>query len=208
MGNNAFILLAGGKSERMGIAKGLLKYRNTYWILEQLTRISKTTISKVYIGLGNDYELYFKAIPWLEKAKHNAQSFQNLQVKVTVNKKPELGSFSTLQTVLKSIKNDCDILINPIDIPILNSQELNIVIQTNNLVVQTNYKGKNGHPIKISSQCWNSFLNLDLMDDNSRLDFQIKKIDNSMISKISVKDKSVIENLNTPKDWRNFLSEN
>jgi hypothetical protein len=46
------------------------------------------------------------------------------------------------------------------------------------------------------------------MDDNSRLDFQIKKIDNSMISKISVKDKSVIENLNTPKDWRNFLSEN
>ena len=57
--NIDFVLLAGGKSERMGVAKGLLKYQQTYWILEQLHRISKTNIKDVYIGLGFNFEHYF-----------------------------------------------------------------------------------------------------------------------------------------------------
>ena len=32
------ILLAGGKSARMGFPKGLLDYHGTFWILEQISR--------------------------------------------------------------------------------------------------------------------------------------------------------------------------
>ena len=44
-----FVLLAGGKSERMGVAKGLLKYEQTFWILEQLNRISKSNIQEIIV---------------------------------------------------------------------------------------------------------------------------------------------------------------
>ena len=44
-----FVLLAGGKSERMGVAKGLLKFKHTFWILEQLNRISSAKIKTVYM---------------------------------------------------------------------------------------------------------------------------------------------------------------
>ena len=77
--NIVFVLLAGGKSERMGVAKGLLKYQQTYWILEQLHRISKTNITDVYIGLGFNFEHYFNAIPWLQNAQSNFVEFEGFQ---------------------------------------------------------------------------------------------------------------------------------
>jgi CTP:molybdopterin cytidylyltransferase MocA len=200
-----FVLLAGGKSERMGIAKGLLPYQDTFWILEQLNRISTSTISEVYIGLGYNHELYFDMIPWFEKALLNFILYKNIKVKVVVNQNPELGTFSTLQTVLKQIPKDRAVLINPIDIPVLNSLELQTIINTQNQIVLPNYEGKNGHPIKLHSDFWKPLLLLDPMDENSRLDLEIKKINPSNIKIITVTDSSVVKNLNTQNDWKNYL---
>ena len=144
--NTVFILLAGGKSERMGVDKGLLKYHQTYWILEQLNRISKTTISEVYIGLGYNYQHYFDAIPWFQNGLENNINFQGLNVKIILNKNPEMGSFSTLQTVLKKIDSTKNVVLNHIDIPILNSEELQKIIETKNTVVIPNYEGKMDTP--------------------------------------------------------------
>jgi CTP:molybdopterin cytidylyltransferase MocA len=200
-----FVLLAGGKSERMGVAKGLLPYQDTFWILEQLNRISTSTISEVYIGLGYNHELYFDMIPWFEKALLNFILYKNIKVKVVVNQNPELGTFSTLQTVLKQIPKDRAVLINPIDIPVLNSLELQTIINTQNQIVLPNYEGKNGHPIKLHSDFWKPLLLLDPMDENSRLDLEIKKINPSNIKIITVTDSSVVKNLNTQNDWKNYL---
>ncbi|MFZ2284879.1 MAG: nucleotidyltransferase family protein, partial [Lutibacter sp.] len=130
-----FVLLAGGKSERMGVDKGLLKYKHTFWILEQLNRISKTTISKVYIGLGFNSQNYLDAISWFKTALNNEADYQGLKVRIIVNPTPEMGSFSTLQTVLKNIDFNCDVLLSPIDIPLLNSDELNKIIAVKNNIV-------------------------------------------------------------------------
>jgi molybdopterin-guanine dinucleotide biosynthesis protein A len=101
--STVFVLLAGGKSERMGIAKGLLQYKDTFWILEQLDRISTSTITEVFIGLGINHEQYFDKISWLKKAQLDFFLYKNLKVRVVVNQNSELGSFSTLQTVLLQI---------------------------------------------------------------------------------------------------------
>ncbi|WP_299525949.1 NTP transferase domain-containing protein [uncultured Lutibacter sp.] len=208
MGNKSvFVLLAGGKSERMGVDKGLLKYQHTFWILEQLNRISKTTISEVYIGLGYNYLYYFDAIPWFENAVNNYVDFQNLKVKITINQHPELGSFSTLQTVLTAIDSTCNVLLNHIDIPILNSKELQKIIDTKNSIVIPNFEGKNGHPIKIDSSFWKQLLSLKVDDKNARLDFQIKKMKLNKISKIEVLDNAILKNLNTKTAWISFLNE-
>ncbi|PCH53595.1 MAG: hypothetical protein COC22_02200 [Flavobacteriaceae bacterium] len=204
--NTIFALLAGGKSERMGVDKGLLKYQQTFWILEQLNRISKTTISEVYIGLGYNYHHYFDAIPWLENSLKNDVDFQGMKIKMILNKNPEMGSFSTLQTILKKIDATKNVVLNHIDIPILNQKELQKIIETKNRVVIPNFEGKNGHPIKIDSSFSKQLISLKVDDKNARLDFQIKKLNPIKISKIKVFDSIILTNLNTTKDWAYFLN--
>ena len=205
--NTVFVLLAGGKSERMGVDKGLLKYKHTFWILEQLNRISKSTITEVYIGLGYYYQHYFDAIPWFEGALTNAIDFQGLKVKTVINKNPEWGSFSTLQTVLNKIDVTNTVLLNHIDIPLLNSEELNKIISTKNKIVIPNFEEKNGHPIKLEPSFWNSLLRININHKNARLDYQIKKISISDVSKINVKDSNILKNLNTKLEWLSYLNE-
>ena len=202
-----FVLLAGGKSERMGVVKGLLKYKHTFWILEQLNRISKTSIKTVYIGLGYNNEHYFKAIPWLKDALTNKVDYQGLKVKTIINKTPELGSFSTLQTVLKNINSNVNVLLMPIDVPLLNSEELNNIIAAKNSIVMPNFKGKNGHPIKMNVNFWKNLVSLNISDENSRLDLQIKKLNPEEITMIKVSDASSVKNLNTKAAWISFLDE-
>lgn len=202
-----FVLLAGGKSERMGVAKGLLKYKHTFWILEQLKRISSTKIKTVYIGLGYDYQHYFEAIPWLKDAIINFVDYQGLKVKIIINPTPEMGSFSTLQTVLKNINFDCDVILMPIDVPILNSEELNNIIAAKNNIIMPNFEGKNGHPIKMNVNFWKNLVSLNISEGNSRLDLQIKKLNPEEISKIKVKDASAVKNLNTKTAWISYLNE-
>jgi CTP:molybdopterin cytidylyltransferase MocA len=202
--DTVFVLLAGGKSERMGIAKGLLPYQNSYWILEQINRISTSTVIEVYIGLGYHSQEYIKQIPLLNQAKSNFVTYKEIQVRVIINKNPELGSFSTLQTVLQQIPKDKSVLINPIDVPILNTAELRTIIETQNQIVLPNFEGKNGHPIKLHTDFWNPLLQLNPADENSRLDLEIKKMNPSEITRIAVTDSSILKNLNTPNDWAEF----
>ena len=64
--SRVLIILAGGRSSRMGSPKGLLDYHGTPWILEQISRFNCVQNAKVYIGLGYDYEKYVDVIPWLK----------------------------------------------------------------------------------------------------------------------------------------------
>ncbi|PJJ06998.1 CTP:molybdopterin cytidylyltransferase MocA [Flavobacterium sp. 1] len=203
--DTVFILLAGGKSERMGTAKGLLPYHNSYWILEQIDRIATASLTEIYIGLGYNHEEYLNKIAWLTDAQLNFVLCKNVKVRVVTCQNPELGSFSTLQTVLQQIPKNKSVLINPIDVPILNTAELQTIIKTHNQIVLPNFEGKNGHPIKLHADFWNPLLLLNPADKNSRLDLEIKKMNPSEITRIAVTDSSILKNLNTPNDWIEFL---
>ena len=200
------IILAGGKSSRMGRSKGLLRYKERFWILDQ---IEKYIGSEVFIGLGLDAHLYFEAIPWLEKALTAPQLHLNKKVQVVINPTPEFGVFSTLQSVLKVL--DCapvrkDVLILPIDVPLINSTELGKILNEENRIVIPKNKNKNGHPVKLAPEFWKSLVELNNSDENSRLDFQIKKTDPSEISYVEVDDMAILKNLNTPVDWQEFIN--
>ena len=200
-----FVLLVGGKSERMGLPKGILLYQETFWILEQLNRISNSNLTTVFIGLGFHFEKYFEKIPWLKEAQADFVVYKNLKIRVVVNAFPERGSFSTLQCVLFQIPKPHSVLIHPIDVPILKATELQKIIETQNNIVLPSYQGKNGHPIMVSPLFWNPLLDLNVNDEDARLDFQIKNSKPSERSSITVKDFSVILNLNTPKEWMDFV---
>jgi CTP:molybdopterin cytidylyltransferase MocA len=203
--NTVFVLLAGGKSERMGVAKGLLKYKQTFWILEQLNRISKSSISEVVIGLGYNFQHYFDAIPWFKDASTKRIEFQGLKVAIVINKKPELGPFSTLRSCLKEIDSTNSAIVSHIDIPILNYTELNKIISKENDIVSPSFNGKNGHPIKMNTSFWKNLLHLNPSNKDARLDVQLKKVNPAKTSIIEVFDRAILYNLNTKKDWTSFL---
>ena len=201
------LILAGGRSSRMGMPKGLLPYKSTYWILDQIASFS-TGGETVYIGLGYDYQLYFDAIPWFEEALESPQEFHGKKVRVVINHQPEFGLFSTLQSVLNVLNtagNKQDIFVLPVDVPLLKISELEKIIVTKNTVVIPEFKGKNGHPVKLHADFWKSLPAIPITDTDARLDIQIKKLQESEITKVVVKDDAILKNLNTPEAWKVFM---
>ena len=202
------ILLAGGKSTRMGSPKGLLNFNGTLWILEQISRYKHVKEPKVYIGLGFDNRLYFEAIPWFTKALDDFYLFDGIEVKVVINNQPEFGAFSTLQAVLKKVEINTTVLIQPIDVPILNSQSLASIINRDKDIVIPKCDTKNGHPVKLKSEFWNRLISLDKSSKNARLDLQIKSTNTSSVTYTKVIDTSIYQNINTKVDWNSFLNKN
>jgi CTP:molybdopterin cytidylyltransferase MocA len=204
--NVAFVLLAGGKSERMGHPKGLLLHKDNYWLETQLKSIASSGGTEVYIALGFHTATYCEALPWLTSALKAPITYLNLNIHAIVNPNPERGSFSSLQAVISQIEVSKTIVFCPIDVPIPKNDTLQQLLEKQQAVVIPNYKGKNGHPIVMTASFWQPLLQLD--PSKSRLDLLIKACPSSMINIVPVDNPEVILNLNTPEDWETYQQKN
>jgi len=201
------IILAGGKSSRMGSPKGLLNYQGNPWILEQISRFAKVNNPEVYIGLGYDHELYFELIPWFKKAVNKTYRYKDVQVRIIINSEPEYGPFSTLQTVLKKMDPKETVLVHPIDIPFMDEKNLIALINEKNTIVVPVCENKKGHPVKLKPEFWIRLLNINLSSEKARLDSQIKAYNTSKVSYFNVDYKPIYQNINTIKMWNKYLKE-
>jgi len=199
------ILLAGGKSTRMGSPKGLLDYHGAPWILEQITRYNLVENPSVYIALGYDFEKYFDVIPWLKNAADDPYNYNGVEVRVVINENPEFGAFSTLQTVLKKVEEQRTVMVQPIDVPLPNEQSLADIINDNDVISIPTCNSKNGHPVKLKPKFWNSLLTVDLLSIDARLDTQIKQFNILSTTYVNVLDKAIYQNLNTKEKWILFI---
>jgi CTP:molybdopterin cytidylyltransferase MocA len=197
------LLLAGGRSSRMGTPKGLLDFKREYWLLHQ---INEFVGNQVFIGLGYDSEVYFNTIPWLKNAIENPVSYKGKKVSVLVNPQPEFGLFSNLQNLLKQVNKKQNVLVLPIDVPLLNSEQQQLIVENKNFITIPKFKNKKGHPVKLNYQFWNTLLDIPIDNIEARLDIQIKKRNASETTIINISDALCIKNLNTPKDWQEFIA--
>lgn len=204
--NVSFVLLTGGKSERMGQPKGLLFNKEEYWLETQLKSIASSGGKEVYIALGFHTVAYCEALPWLTSALQAPITYMHLNIRAVENLYPERGSFSSLQTVLSQIEEPKTILLCPIDVPIPKDETLELLLEKQQTIVIPNYKGKNGHPIVMTASFWKPLLQLD--PSNSRLDYLIKTCPSAMIGIVPVENPEVILNLNTPEDWETYQQKN
>ncbi len=202
--NPVLIILAGGKSSRMGTPKGLLDYKGDYWILEQISRYRSIDYPEVIVGLGHDSESYLDKITWFKNALNKSYTYRGVEVKVVINPTPEKGKFSTLVHVLKKVEIGKDVLILPVDVPLLTSVELKKVIEVNSGIVLPRCNNDNGHPVKIAASIWSTFFKVPLKNKEARLDFLIKKFKLN-ITLVDVLDNSVNQNINTLKKWSDYL---
>jgi len=148
--------------------------------------------------------LYFEAIPEWRLAVNKYINYDDIKLKVILNNKPQLGSFSTLKKALKVVEDPNDVLVCPIDVPLLNAAELKKIISTKSSVVKPTYEGKSGHPIKVDAKF---VKHLTDQPFSSRLDTLILKIPSKDISKVISSDEQIVMNLNCPKDWKNYIND-
>lgn len=205
--NCTAVIIAAGKSSRMGKAKGLLNFDENYWILEQIHQLSKAGIKKVIIVLGYQQADYFKAIPWMKIALLKPYCFKKTMVTININPTPSLGSFSSLQKGLEQVDNIFSVLFCPVDIP-LNALTIVQLLNNTNQATIPRYKNQKGHPILMDSLFWKSLCKLPPLHSQSRLDFQLKTLPENQISLIDINDENVLKNINHPRIWKDFLTQN
>ncbi|MHA2309424.1 MAG: nucleotidyltransferase family protein [Candidatus Heimdallarchaeaceae archaeon] len=190
------IILAAGDSQRMGEIKGLLEYNGKPFLAFQLEKLLEMGFWEIIVVLGKDYKIYQDKIPKLK------------DIIITVNPNPEKGQFSSIQYGLLEVSkvNLLGVFILPVDVPCpekevwenllksLNSSNANVSIPA--------FQGKKGHPVIISEDFKEYLLTCKI---DSRLDFEINKQKDMEKAKIiSVKDKNITRNLNTPEEWEEF----
>ncbi len=190
------IILAAGDSKRMGEPKGLLNYQGKPFLVHQIEQLSEIGLSEIIVVLGKDFKLYHDKFPEL------------IEVEFTTNPSPEKGQFSSLQCGLQKIQSRevSGVFIFPIDVPCPDREVweelVNELSLSDSAVTIPEYQGKKGHPVLISREFMQHLISC---GSDSRLDFEIyKQIDLKKAKIISVNDKNITRNLNTPEDWKEY----
>jgi molybdenum cofactor cytidylyltransferase len=151
----AAIVLAAGKSERMGTNKLLLKLNHQTIIESILDAIEHSKIDETVVVLGHKPKEIIDVIrPRLSK------------IKVVINEKYEEGMTSSFQIGLRHVDYmDAAFLILG-DGPILNYRFLDAMIEQMKkslieaLIISPAYRGKKGHPLLFHKEIFDEILNL------------------------------------------------
>ncbi len=152
----AAIVLAAGKSERMGKNKLLLKINETTLIEQIIQAIKKTKISEIIVVLGYKPEKIIEII---------SQRFSH--VKTVINEEYEAGMTSSFKKGVQHALDSDAVMLFLGDQPVLNSRLINVMInkfqeRKNEVdIVSPIYKGKKGHPVLFSSRLFKEILSLE-----------------------------------------------
>ncbi len=153
--NVAAIVLAAGKSERMGRNKLLLRLNDQTIIDHVLSAIDAAHLCEVIVVLGHKPE----ELHALLTSRANA-------ARTTINVEYNRGMTTSFQTGLRELgRVDAAFLILG-DQPLLEASLLDRMIQhleahPDSLIVSPIYKGKKGHPVLFRSALFNDILRLD-----------------------------------------------
>jgi CTP:molybdopterin cytidylyltransferase MocA len=189
------ILLAGGRSARMGMPKGLFPVQGRPWIEHQLDAIDGARLRAAIVVLGFDAERYVTAIPGLTR-----------RARVVVNEAPERGPFSSLQCGLRAVTSAAAFVL-PVDVPAAAPevwQALADVLSAGETVdgAVPEHDGRGGHPVLLGPAL---IAAISARAPTSRLDEELRahvaERGRGSVARVPVADRRVGLNLNGPEDW-------
>jgi molybdenum cofactor cytidylyltransferase len=183
------ILLTAGKSTRMGSLKALLPWKGTTLLQHQLSQFHLSKVDQLIVVLGYQST---KLLPYLE----------NVSAQLVWNEHYEMGKTESIKKGLFSLneKTDC-IMIASVDQPVsqaLIDAMVTQFIETKSKIIIPVYNGKRGHPILFSSELLEELRQIN--EDTNGLKAIVHKRKQE-ISELTVEDRSVLFNFNSPKDY-------
>jgi molybdenum cofactor cytidylyltransferase len=188
------ILLAAGRSSRMGKHKGLLSWGEKPLIEYQLEQLSQSYFTDIIVVLGYQAELYDPYI-------------SNNTIKTIINNDYDLGKTNSIKKgIQEAVDNTKAYLIVNIDTPITTNLVNNMLTELSDskakIVIPT-FKRKRGHPILLDSSIKNEILSVE--EETEGLKHIIRNRQSSIV-KFPVDHELVLANLNTLSDYQSFKS--
>lgn len=187
-----FIILAAGKSSRMGQPKPFVMLNNGLTLLENLViKIQKCGVKKIIVVLNNEgLQILINKYPYLEQ-----------KITIVINPTPEKGRFLSLKFGIENC-DEMPVFVQNVDNPYVYKdliQGMTNLLESNSYIVPQ-YKNKGGHPILLSSEIVSDIKNSGIENINIR-DFlknysKIFYVCNYL---------EILLNLNNPQDIELFL---
>jgi len=188
----AAIVLAAGKSERMGTPKGLLPIHGRTFIENILDAIASSTIEQTVVVLGH----------------HRAEIEQRVRLggKAIFNPDYEQGMITSFQAGIRALPGNVEgALLFLVDHPVVEPSTIGALIANfaPNRIVLPVFEGKRGHPVLFASEVLQEILDL---PPSQGANIVVRK-NPARILEVSVNAPGILIDIDTPSDFERFRSE-
>mgnify|MGYP001946852889 FL=1 len=189
MNHVSALLLAAGRSSRMGRLKGLLPWQGKPLIEWQITQLRQSVIDDLIVVLGYQAEQYE---PYL----------QAFEITTVLNTDCNRGKCSSILKGLQSVTPHTDaILIAAVDQP-MRGETVNRMIrfmeQSDKGIVIPVYRGKRGHPVLFSATLREELLQINEETQGLK---NVLRTQSEKIAELHIDDSYVLYNFNRPSDF-------
>ncbi|MBW8041293.1 MAG: nucleotidyltransferase family protein [Planctomycetes bacterium] len=145
------IILAAGRSKRMGKPKPLLRFNDTTFLEHIISVLRASDVDRITVVLGSEAETI-------------KQSADLSGTSIVINKDYQKGQLSSLTAALKHTPPETEaILVCLVDNPFITEEVVGKIIrkfrETNNPIIVPVFNKKRGHPALFSRSLFNELLN-------------------------------------------------
>ena len=181
----AAIVLAAGKSERMGQPKALLTYHGRTFLEQILDTIRESSIESTIVVLGHDREAI--------------ESSVSLGVSV-FNEDYEKGMTTSFQTGIRALAPEVDgAVIFLVDHPVVDPQTVDLLISKflPGRIVLPVHEGRRGHPVLFSREVLGEILEL---SPTSGANVVVRR-SQERITEVAVSQPGILVDIDTPENF-------
>ena len=199
------IMLAAGSSRRMGTDNKLLCQINNTTILEHsLNNFAQSKLKEIILVLGHEAET-IAALPVVQKLKNEKK------LSIVINENYADGMGTSLSAGVAAIGtndggNNVDACLIALgDMPFISTKTIDKIIDAGSAekekaIIVPQYNGKNGHPVLWKKQFFTALSGLN-KDQGAK---DIIAENKTLVKNISVDDKGVIQDVDTPETLDSF----
>jgi molybdenum cofactor cytidylyltransferase len=186
------VILAAGRSTRMGSPKPLMRLEKTTFLGRLMTVYSHLGLP-VRVVLGPDWEVITRQQPVPE-------------VSLFINPKPELGPLSSLRVALDDLgRGVSGIVLHPVDHPLVRLDTVRRLVrlheQRPDRILIPAFQGKNGHPTLFPSRLFDELRNAP-MERGARA---VVYSNPGLLLTFPTDDPGILQNIDTPEDYARWV---
>jgi molybdenum cofactor cytidylyltransferase len=188
------LLLAAGKSQRMGSPKPLLTVFGRTFLEHIVLEAQQSDLIGINIILGHNAELILKSLPQLE-------------TQVIINPDFEQGQLSSLIRGLKALEGHSidGLMLFLVDHPFVSQHVINKLVHSysehDQPVVIPTFRGRRGHPLIFGRELFSELLNAPL--DQGAVSV-VKKHQENVLS-IEVEHEGILIDIDTPEAYQEYV---